>query len=70
MRYVLGWLCGFLCGVVMSNISGCVSEAEQRQWWQDCSDVTHTECFDTPDFRQCEYEFYIKCLDRADRNRS
>ena len=47
---------------VACAVYGCVSEADQRQHWQDCGGVYHEECVDSPDFRACEYEYYKECV--------
>jgi hypothetical protein len=57
---------GLLFGAALLWITGCVSETDQRQHWQDCSGVYHEDCWDTEDSRwlsmDCEYEYYKECI--------
>jgi hypothetical protein len=48
----------------MLFVAGCVSEADQRQRWQDCGAVAHEECwqFHVTNPRACEYEYYKECI--------
>jgi len=67
LRFVLwcAWIvttAWLICGVV--GWTGCASEIQQRQKWQDCSAVYHEECWNRPPSlaRECEYEYYKECV--------
>jgi hypothetical protein len=53
------FVAGLLFGAAVLWITGCVSEADQRQYWQDCAGVYHEVCAGDLD---CEYEFYKECI--------
>jgi hypothetical protein len=62
------FLWGLLCGIMLTGLvlTGCVSETDQRQHWQDCGAVMHEVCREkenNSDRRECEYEFYKECVD-------
>ena len=56
-----GFILGLACGMSMGT-SGCASEADQRQHWQDCGGVMHAECWEGHGSQLCEYEFYKECV--------
>jgi hypothetical protein len=58
-------IAGVLFGLATLWITGCVSELDQRQHWQDCGAVMHEVCREkgnNSDRRDCEYEFYKECV--------
>jgi hypothetical protein len=40
----------------------CANEQAQRKAWQDCGGFSHEVCWDVEDYRACEYEFYMECI--------
>jgi hypothetical protein len=65
LRFLLwcAWCVGgawLICGVL--GWTGCVSELDQRQKWQDCGAVMHPECWEGHGSQLCEYEFYKACV--------
>jgi hypothetical protein len=40
----------------------CCAPPMQRQQWQDCGGYSHEVCWDVEDYRACEHEFYMECI--------